>query len=74
MAFTPPYLLATGDYGGRIIVWNIHSGERRATLTHEAPEYQRGVEQLMFLRPKDSRAAPILLTCGGASESAPQRA
>ena len=66
MDFTAPYLLATGDYGGRIIVWNIHSGERRATLTHDAPEYQRGVAQLKFLRPsQDSRAPPILLSCGG---------
>ena len=58
-------MLATGDYGGRICVWNIFTGERRCTLTHEAPEYQRGVEQLLFLRPPTPQASPILLSCGG---------
>lgn len=65
MAYVAPYMLATGDYGGRICVWNIFTGERRFTLTHEAPEYQRGVEQLLFLRPHDTRSPPILLSCGG---------
>jgi hypothetical protein len=66
MAYAPPYMLVTGDYGGRICIWNIFTGERRFTLTHEAAEYQRGVEQLLFLRPHDPLASPILLSCGGA--------
>ncbi|KAL0018315.1 hypothetical protein WJX77_008577 [Trebouxia sp. C0004] len=65
MAYVAPYLLATGDYGGRICIWNIFTGERRFTLTHEAAEFQRGVEQLLFLRPHDPHASPILLSCGG---------
>ena len=65
MAYMAPYMLATGDYGGRICVWNIFTGERRCTLTHEAPEYQRGVEQLLFLRLPEPHASPILLSCGG---------
>lgn len=65
MAYTAPYMLVTGDYGGRICIWNIFTGERRFTLTHEAPEYQRGVEQLLFLRPHDPHASAILLSCGG---------
>lgn len=65
MAYTAPCMLATGDYGGRICVWNIFTGERRCTLTHEAPEYQRGVEQLLFLRSPELHASPVLLSCGG---------
>ena len=65
MAYTPPFMLATGDYEGRICIWNIHTGERRCTLTHEAPEHQRGVEQLLFLRASAPSASPILLSCGG---------
>ena len=65
MAYAAPYMLATGDYGGRICVWNIFTGERRCTLTHEAPEYQGGVEQLMFLRSPVSDTSSILLSCGG---------
>lgn len=65
MAYTPPFMLATGDYEGRICVWNIHTGERRCTLTHEASEHQRGVEQLLFLRASKPSAPPILLSCGG---------
>lgn len=66
MAYQAPHMLATGDYSGRICVWNIFTGERRCTLTHEAPEYQRGVEQLLFLPPLTPQASPILLSCGGA--------
>lgn len=69
MAFLAPHMLATGDYGGRICVWNIFTGERRCTLTHEAPEYQKGVEQLLLLRPPTPQASPILLSCGGAVPS-----
>lgn len=65
MAYTPPFMLATGDYEGRICVWNIHTGERRCTLTHEAPKHQRGVEQLLFLQTSNPSAPPILLSCGG---------
>lgn len=67
MAFLAPFMLATGDYGGRICVWNIFTGERRCTLTHDARQYQRGVEQLLFLRPHDPHASPILLSFGGVS-------
>lgn len=69
MAYAAPYMLATGDYGGRICVWNIFTGERRFTLTHEAPEYQRGVEQLLFLKSPNPNASPILLSCGGTRDS-----
>lgn len=67
MAFQAPHMLATGDYGGRICVWNIFTGERRCTLNHEAPDYQKAVEQLLFLRPPTPQASPILLSCGGAA-------
>ena len=65
MAFMAPFMLATGDYEGRIFVWNIHTGERRCTLTHDAPEHQRGVEQLLFLEAPTPSAPPVLLSCGG---------
>ena len=65
MTYAAPYMLATGDYSGRICVWNIFPGERRWTLTHEAPEYQRGIEQLLFLHSPDSQVPTILLSCGG---------
>lgn len=67
MAFQAPHMLATGDYGGRICVWNIFTGERRCTLNHEAPEYQKAVEQLLFLRAPTPQASPVLLSCGGAA-------
>ena len=65
MAYVAPYMLATGDYSGRICIWNIITGERQSTLQQEAPEYQRGVEQLLFLRPGNPGAPSILLSCGG---------
>ena len=30
-------LLATGDYSGRIIIWNLSSGEKRLTLRQHSP-------------------------------------
>ena len=30
----PRALLATGDYEGKIIVWNLFSGEKRCSLRH----------------------------------------
>ncbi len=64
---TASNMLATGDYGGRICIWNIFTRERRHMLSHEAPEYQRSLEKLLFLRPHGPRALLMLLSCGGMS-------
>jgi WD40 repeat protein len=35
-AYTPRSLLATGDYEGRINVWNMNSGEKRMAMYHRS--------------------------------------
>ena len=65
MAQYPPAMLATGDYEGRINIWNMHSGERRLSLFHRANRYETAVEQLLFLPARHVGGAPTLLSCGG---------
>lgn len=51
---------------GRITIWNLQSGERRATLQHVAPEFEAAVEQLLWLPATTDHSAPLLLSAGGA--------
>ena len=39
-AYPARQLLATGDYEGRINVWNLFTGERRMSLFHRAERYE----------------------------------
>lgn len=75
-AFPDRQLLATGDYEGRILLWNLFTGEKRLWLCHRAERYETSVEKLLWLpvrvpgRPcKDdfasNPATPLLLLSGG---------
>ncbi|KAF5835754.1 WD40-repeat-containing domain protein [Dunaliella salina] len=76
-AFPEKQLLATGDYEGRITVWNLFSGEKRMSLFHRAERYETSVERLMWLRPhpcqKDSPLKPDLSACSGLSHRSIRR-
>jgi hypothetical protein len=62
-----PVLLATGDYEGRINVYDMHTGERRLSLYHRANRYCTAIHCLLFLQPPQS-AFQYLLSCGGRAE------
>ncbi|KAJ9529394.1 hypothetical protein QJQ45_013762 [Haematococcus lacustris] len=49
-------LLATGDYEGRITIWNLFTGEKRMSLFHRAERYETSVERLMWLLVKRPNA------------------
>ncbi len=49
---------------GRITIWNLQSGERRATLQHEAPEFEAAVEQLTWLA-ATATTSTLLMSAGG---------
>jgi len=76
-AFPEKQLLATGDYEGRITVWNLFSGEKRMSLFHRAERYETSVERLMWLRPhpsqKDASLKPSLSACSGLSHRSIRR-
>lgn len=42
-------LLATGDYEGRINIWDLHTGEKRMWMCHRAERYETSVERLAWL-------------------------
>lgn len=70
-AFLDHALLATGDYEGRINVWNINSGERRMSMFHKADRFENSVEALQWLPissdvPEGRHIAPMLLLSSGA--------
>jgi len=44
--------------------WNLQSGERRATLQHEAPEFEAAVEQLTWLA-ATATTSTLLMSAGG---------
>lgn len=50
---------------GRITTWILQSGEGRATLQHEAPEFEAAVEQLLWLPATTDNPGPLLLSAGG---------
>jgi len=53
MAFQPPQLLASGDFGGCIHVWNIYSGDKRVSIQLDKDEklnhWDLSVEELLFM-------------------------
>mmetsp|Transcript_26337 Transcript_26337/g.67097 ORF Transcript_26337/g.67097 Transcript_26337/m.67097 type:complete len:1002 (-) Transcript_26337:5721-8726(-) len=57
MAFTPPAWLATGDYDGRIVLWNLASGTMRQQVYipehSEVTRFQRSILTLTFLPKKN---------------------
>lgn len=59
-------LLATGDYSGRILLWNIFSGFKRVTLQIESSNaYNRACERLCFLTARnDIEEGPVLVSGG----------
>lgn len=71
-AYVDNALLATGDYEGRINVWNINSGERRMSMYHKADRYENSVESLQWLpihceqHTEAHKIAPMLLLSAGA--------
>ena len=60
-------LVATGDYGGRIALWNVFSAFKRAVLQIETSDpYDRACESLCFLSARsDILEGPVLLSGGG---------
>lgn len=54
-----------GDYAGRIQLWDVFSGERRASLQHAAQPYEASVERLLFV-PGYSRQQRQRAAAGGA--------
>lgn len=62
-----PSLLATGDYEGRINLYDTRSGERRLSLYHRAARYCTAIQCLLFLRPPGAAQHLYLLSCGGTS-------
>jgi len=58
--------LATGDYGGMIILWNVYSFHKKATLRIESSNaYNRACERLCFLSARDDvEGGPVLLSGG----------
>ncbi|GAX72651.1 hypothetical protein CEUSTIGMA_g107.t1 [Chlamydomonas eustigma] len=48
-AYPKRQLLATGDYEGRITIWNLFTGEKRMCLFHRAERYETLVDCLMWL-------------------------
>jgi len=62
-----PGMLATGDYSGKIVVWNLSTGLRRKELFHTSQfEYERSVEKVLFLPKRlDKGNNPMLVSCGG---------
>ena len=60
-------MLATGDYSGRILLWNIYSGYKRATLQIESSNaYNAACEKLCFLKARDDIVEGPVLISGGA--------
>ena len=59
-------LVATGDYGGRIALWNVFSAFKRAVLQIETSDpYDRACESLCFLSARsDILEGPVLLSGG----------
>jgi WD40 repeat protein len=59
-------MLATGDYSGRILLWNIFSGFKRATLQIESSNaYNAACERLCFLTARgDIEEGPVLISGG----------
>ena len=51
---------------GRITIWNLQSGERRAALQHDAPEFEAAVEQLAWLA-ATANTLTLLMSAGGVS-------
>lgn len=65
-------ILATGDYEGRVNIYNLFTGERRMSLFHRAERYETSVEKLQWLLPPPRKGAPaasaqplLLLSFGG---------
>ncbi len=56
--------IMSSSSAGRITIWNLQSGERRATLQHEAPEFEAAVEQLTWLA-ATANTSTLLLSAGG---------
>lgn len=60
-------MLATGDYSGKILLWNIFSGFKRATLQIESSNnYNAACERLCFLTARDDIEEGPVLISGGA--------
>eukprot|EP00798_Chlamydomonas_sp_ICE-L_P024012 gene24012-9585_t len=79
-AYTDRQLLATGDYEGRITIWNLFTGEKRMSLFHRAERYETGIEKLLWIPIKShmQRAAQAAargsMSSAGGSESGSTKA
>ena len=58
--------VATGDYGGKIMLWNLYSGARLATWTIECEDdHDSPCEKLLFLQTRrDVKEGPVLISGG----------
>lgn len=56
--------IATGDYGGRIRLWNLNSGIMRLELMHSghSGSYERSVDGLLFLEEIKHDGMPLLVS------------
>jgi WD40 repeat protein len=59
-------MLATGDYSGKVLLWNIFSGFKRAALQiHSSNAYNAACERLCFLAGRaDVEEGPVLVSGG----------
>jgi WD40 repeat protein len=68
-AYSKRMVLATGDYEGRITIWNPFTGEKRMCLFHRAERYETTVECMLWvpLRSVRKKAVRSLLSSLGRS-------
>ncbi|KAK9807406.1 hypothetical protein WJX73_001378 [Symbiochloris irregularis] len=65
LAYSSPGLLASGDWGGSILLWSMQASEKRMALQQSSAQGRPAAEALAFLPSTNHRASNILLCCGG---------
>ncbi|XRA97111.1 WD repeat-containing protein on Y chromosome [Pycnococcus provasolii] len=62
--YAPSRMLATGDYGGRIRLWNLNSGLSRMEIRQKSPtgSLENGAEGLVFLPKVKHQDMPTLVS------------
>lgn len=58
-AYAKRTVLATGDYEGRITIWNPFTGEKRMCLFHRAERYETTVECMLWVPLRSARKKGI---------------
>ncbi|KAG1667639.1 hypothetical protein FOA52_004666 [Chlamydomonas sp. UWO 241] len=56
-AYAQRALLATGDYEGRITIWQLFTGEKRMCLFHRAERYETSIERMLWMPLKGTGAS-----------------